>query len=373
MKTVISGGGTGGHIYPAVAIARAILELDPETEVMFIGGKGQRESNIVPRFGLNFVPILVEGFPRSLSTKWFKVASKVPMGLIKSLFVLRNFSPHVVIGTGGYVCGPVLLGALLLHVPILIQEQNAVPGITNRIMGRWADEIHVPFSDAVKFFSASARGRTKITANPIRPEITASSGGREKLGLKKDKLTISVLGGSQGARSINTAAVGALKHLLKFAQGLQIIHQTGKSDFSTVKDAYDESPFEAVVQPYFYAIEDVYTATDLVVCRAGAMTLAEITACGLPAVLIPYPFAASDEQTFNAQILEKNGAAVMIKDDQLTGESLADVLTALIQDKKKLSNMAQKSSSLGQPGAARKIAKAALSLAHGSNHGDSET
>ena len=360
VRIAISGGGTGGHIYPAIAIAREVLQLEPGARVIFIGGKGQRESTIVPKFGFDFVPILVEGFPRRLSLRLFKVAFKVPMGLVKSLIVLKRFSPRVVIGTGGYVCGPVLLGALILHIPILIQEQNAIPGITNRIMGRWADEIYIPFVAASRFFPP---GRTTVTGNPIRPEIVAASEGREKLGLEKDKLTISFLGGSQGASSINAAAVGALERLVEFAPHLQVIHQTGESDFSTVKKAYDESPFVTVVRPYFDTIEDVYTATDLVVCRSGGMTVAEITACGLPAILIPYPFAAGDEQTYNAQVLEKNDAAVMIRDRQLTGERLADVLISLIQNRKRLSDMAEKSRSLGRPRAAREIAESALSLA----------
>jgi len=365
LRIVISGGGTGGHIYPAIAIANEVLQLEPQAEVIFIGGKGRRESMIVPKFGFNFVPILVEGFPRGISARWFKVAFKVPMGFVKSMIVLRGFSPHVAIGTGGYVCGPVLLGALLLHIPILIQEQNAVPGITSRIMGRWADEIYIPFPAAARFFPS---GKAKVTGNPIRPEIVAAKASaeeREKLGLEKDKLTISFLGGSQGASSINAAAVGALKYLLRFAPHLQIIHQTGERDFLTIKKAYDELPFTIVVQPYFDTIEDVYAVTDMVVCRSGGMTIAEITACGLPAVLIPYPFAAGDEQTFNAQVLEKSGAAVMIQNDQLTGERLANVLTSLIQDKKRLSDMAEKSRSLGRPEAAREIARSALSIALG--------
>ncbi len=362
-RIVISGGGTGGHIYPAIAIAREILQMEPEAEVLFIGGKGKRESRIIPDFGLNFAPIQVAGFPRRLSPQWFKVALKVPMGFIKSLMLLKSFSPRIVIGTGGYVCGPVLLGASLLHIPILIQEQNAMPGITNRIMGRWADEIHVPFPIAAKFF---APGKTHITANPVRPEIASASGGRKKLGLKEDKVTIALIGGSQGASSINAAAVEALEHLREFSSTLQIIHQTGDSDFSTVKKAYDESPFENLVQAYFETMEDVYSATDLIVCRAGAMTLAEVTARGLPAVLIPYPFATGDHQTFNARVLEKNGAAVMIPNHELTGERLASVLLSLIQDKERLLDMAKKSRSLGKPGSAREIARAALSIA-GSN------
>lgn len=355
IRIAISGGGTGGHIYPAIAICRELLQLEPGVRMIYIGGKGKREADIVPRYGLDFTPIYVESFPRRLSARWLKVALRVPMGFIESLLVLKRFSPQLVIGTGGYVCGPVLLGALILHIPMMIQEQNAMPGVTNRIMGRWADEIHVPFKAAVKFFPS---GRTRITANPIRPEIATMAEGKGN----KDKLTILVVGGSQGASSINKAVLDALKYLDKFAPGIQMIHQTGKADFLTVKEAYDKSPFAAIVQPYFDAMEEVYAVADLVICRAGAMTIAEITACGLPAVLIPYPFAAADHQTFNARALEERGAGVMIRDDQLTGDRLANVLLSLIQDRGKLNDMAEKSRSLGRPGAAREIAQAALSL-----------
>lgn len=358
-KLVFTGGGTGGHIYPAITIAREVLELEPEAKILYIGGKGRRESRIVPRYKLDFVSVPVESFPRSLSLRWFKVAWNVPMGLIKSLMILRKFSPRVVIGTGGYVCGPVLLGASLLHIPILIQEQNAMPGLTNRIMGRWAAEIYIPFLAAAKFFPA---GKTRVTGNPVRPEIVTASSGREKLGLKKNKMTISFVGGSQGASSINSAAVGAFKRMTEFSSQIQIIHQTGEQDFQDIKKTYDDLPFEAIVQPYFHSIEDVYSATDLIVCRAGASTLAEVTALGLPAVLIPHPFAWTG-QPLNAEVLKKSGAAVVIRNDQLTGERLADVLISLIKDKGKLSEMARNSRSLGSSDAAHEIAERALLFA----------
>ncbi|MGB9596976.1 MAG: UDP-N-acetylglucosamine--N-acetylmuramyl-(pentapeptide) pyrophosphoryl-undecaprenol N-acetylglucosamine transferase, partial [Candidatus Poribacteria bacterium] len=152
LKFVISGGGTGGHIYPGIAIANAILELEPDAKILFIGGKGQRESKIIPEAGFEFIPILVQGFPRNLSWRWFKVFIKVPAGFFKSLVVLSKFKPDVVVGTGGYVCGPVLLAGLFLRKPIVIQEQNAFPGVTNRILGRWAKEIYTHFAESVKFF-----------------------------------------------------------------------------------------------------------------------------------------------------------------------------------------------------------------------------
>jgi len=359
LRVVISGGGTGGHIYPGIALAKALLQLKPEMKILFIGGKGQRESRIIPDSGFDFAPILVQGLPRKLSLKWIKFFIKVPAGFFKSLVILSRFKPDVVIGTGGYVCGPVILAAWILRKLTAIQEQNTVPGITNRILGRLVGEIYVPFEEAVKFFPQE---KTRITGNPVRSEIATTPDSREKLGLDKNKLTISFLGGSQGARSINVAAIDALKLLSEFTSEIQIIHQTGESDFSMVKEAYDKSPFKAIVQPFYPKIEEVYAATDLAVCRSGAMTLAEITARGLPAILVPYPYAASDEQTFNAKALENKGAAIMIKDSKLTGEFLANTITSLIKDKNRLSNMANKSKSLGKPDAAQEIAQSVISL-----------
>jgi UDP-N-acetylglucosamine--N-acetylmuramyl-(pentapeptide) pyrophosphoryl-undecaprenol N-acetylglucosamine transferase len=359
MKIIISGGGTGGHIYPGIAIARALMQLKPEAKILFVGGKGQRESKIIPDSGFDFVPVLVQSFPRKLSFKWLKVMVKVPAGFFKSLIILSKFKPDIAIGTGGYVCGPVLLAAWFLRIPIVIQEQNAFPGVTSKILGRWAKEIYVPFVEAVKYFPAE---RTKITGNPIRKEVFTAPDSHEKLGLDKNKITITIIGGSQGARSINSAVIDALKNLSQFISEIQIIHSTGESDFSRVQEAYKNSPIKAIVQPYFYNIEEVYAGSNLVVCRSGAMTLAEISACGLPAILIPYPYAAEDHQTFNAKAMEDSGAAIMIKDDQLTGELLAETIISLIKDKKKFTSMAEKSKSLGKPNAAQEIAESIISL-----------
>ena len=356
-KFVITGGGTGGHIYPGIAIARAILDIDPETRIIFIGGKGQRESIIVPKSGFEFMPILVQSFPRNLSLRWLKVFVKVPMGFFTSISMLSDFKPNAVIATGGYVCGPVALAAILLRIPVLIQEQNAFPGITNRILGRWVDEIHIPFIEASKYFPPD---KIHITGNPIRPEITTAIDSREKLGLDMNKLTVTFLGGSQGAKSINSAVLGALDYLKSLSSEIQIIHQTGEFDFPRIKEAYSNSTINALVQPFFYSLEEIYASSDLVICRSGAMTLAEITARGLPAILVPYPYAAGDHQTFNARVLEDKGAAIMIKDNQLTGEFLAKTITDLIKDKQTLNDMSEKSLSLGKPYASKDIARAAF-------------
>lgn len=364
LKFVISGGGTGGHIYPGIAIANAILQLEPSAKILFIGGKGQRESKIIPEAGFDFAPILVQGFPRSLSWRWLKVFVKVPLGFFKSLAILSKFKPDIVIGTGGYVCGPVLLAGLLMRKPVVIQEQNAFPGVTNRILGRWAKEIYTHFAESIKFFPSE---KTKVTGNPVRSEVIDAKPCHEKLGLDEKKFTVSVFGGSQGARSINMAMIDALPYLSEFASEIQIVHQTGERDIQTVKEAYKKYPIKAIIQPFFYNIYDIYASTDLMVCRSSAMTLSEITLRGLPAILIPYPYATGDHQTFNAKALEENGAGIMIKDSDLKGENLAETIISLLKDKNRLAEMAKNSKALGKPNSTQEIAKSIISLVKGKN------
>lgn len=361
LRVIITGGGTGGHIYPGIAVAKAIKELCPDAEIMFIGGRGQRESIIIPQAGFNFRPILAQGFPRKVSRDWLKVFVKVPKGFLSSLFLIREFDPDIVLATGGYVCGPVALAAFFLNVPVVIQEQNAVPGITNRILGKWAREIYVPFCEARKFFDAR---KVRLTGNPIRKEIYSTRGDHSKLGLSSNKVTITFLGGSQGSRSINSAAIEAITYLSDHASKIQIIHQTGERDWQRVSDAYNNTSIKALVKPYFHSIEEIYSVSDLVVSRSGGVTVAEITARGLPAILIPYPYAAVNEQAHNAKVLERRGAAIVIADSELNGKKLADTIISLLNDENRLSEMAQSSKSLGRPMAAYIIAKSVISLAN---------
>lgn len=353
IRVVISGGGTGGHIYPAIAIAKALLELEPKTELIFIGGRGRLESRLVPSYGFKFIPIPVEGFPRSLSWKWLKVFVKVPLGFLKALLLLKKLKPQVVVGTGGYVSGPVLLAGLVLRKPTLIQEQNAAVGLTNKILSRWVDEVHLGFSKG----------------NPIRSEIAQISQS-QMAGLKSESsnsncLTLFVMGGSLGAHSINVAMCEALADLSEsgVSHKIQVVHQTGGADYNEVKAAYDRFSFKSIVQPYFDKIEEIYKISDLMVCRAGGMTLAEITACGIPAILIPFPYAIGDHQKFNAQSIVERGAAILIDNSQLDGKTLAKVIKDLVLDDNRLRSMAEASRGLGKPNAAIEIADSILRLA----------
>ncbi|MBC8457854.1 MAG: undecaprenyldiphospho-muramoylpentapeptide beta-N-acetylglucosaminyltransferase [Deltaproteobacteria bacterium] len=387
IKIIISGGGTGGHIYPALSIGNELLRLEENLEVIFIGGKDRLEAQIVPRHNFPFIPISVAGFPRRLTWRWLQVIPKVLLGFVSSLNLLRRLKPKVVVGTGGYVCGPVLLAGALLRIPTLIQEQNAVPGLTNRILGRWVDEIHVSFVESTKYFKQGKRKasermapRVKVTGNPIRREIEKTSKATitneifAKFGLKSSPKTVFVMGGSQGAHSINVAVIEALNKLESSEEisELQIIHQTGQDDYEMVSNVIAnkakqsaKSKINHFVQPFFLNIPEIYALTDLMICRAGAMTLAEITVCGLPAILIPYPHSTGDHQMINAQAMKKNGAAILINDEELTGEILAKTLLDLLEDNKTLAKMAAASKKLGKPDAAEKIAQAVLKLIYG--------
>ena len=364
---VISGGGTGGHIYPAVGLAQAIAKLDPETEIRFIGGADRLESTLIPQHGFRFLPISVAGFPRKLTWRWFPVIGRVCRGFTQSLQSLSKLKPDVVVGTGGYVSGPVLFAASRLGIPTVIQEQNASAGLTNRILARWAKKAYLAFPSAARGFPVEI---AKITGNPIRPQIASynrSSATYEEFGLSPNLKTIFILGGSQGAHAINQAVIKMLPELATFHQHLQLIHQTGKTDYQHVREHYVGSPLKHHVQPYFDSIGEIYGITDLMVCRAGGMTISEITACGIPAIFIPLPSTPGNNQELNAQVLSDSGAGVVLNQQTLTGRLLAKQITTIIENPRKQQQMSHASRQFGNPRASEEIAKSILSLAQRAN------
>ena len=359
---VISGGGTGGHIYPAVGLAQAIVKLEPEIEVCFIGGADRLESTIIPQHGFRFLPISAAGFPRKLTWKWLPVVGKACRGFTQSLQLLSKLKPSVVLGTGGYVSGPVLFAASRLGVPTAIQEQNASAGLTNRLLAHGAKRAYLAFHSAAKRFPAEI---VKITGNPIRPQIAAfsrSSATYEKLGLDSSLKTIFVMGGSQGAHAINEVVINMLPELAPFHRQLQLIHQTGKIDYQQVREHYVGSPLKHRVQPYFDLIGEVYSITDLMVCRAGGMTISEITACGLPAIFIPLPSTPGNNQELNAQVVSDSGAGVVLNQQTLTGTLLADQITRITENPREQQQMSDASRQFGNPRASEEIARSILSL-----------
>jgi UDP-N-acetylglucosamine--N-acetylmuramyl-(pentapeptide) pyrophosphoryl-undecaprenol N-acetylglucosamine transferase len=368
MRVIISGGGTGGHIYPALTIARAINDIEP-SEILFVGTKQGLEADIVPREGFPFATVDAGGIERRLTLGNLRNLFKAFAGLFEAFAVLRRFKPDVVIGTGGYVCGPVLLTASLLGIPAIIQEQNVIPGVTNRILARFVGKIAAGYGEAAHNFGAG-KDKVVVTGNPVRPDVLTATreDGLAALGLAPDRLTILVAGGSRGARSINTAMADV--HA-RFAgrPGVQILHATGSGEYNNIVGLLAQRGIDIAktgnisIVPYLYNMPQALAAADLAVFRAGAIGLAELTARGIPAVLIPYPYAAENHQEFNARVLEAQGAALVIRDADLTGPRLADTLETLLGDADKLAAMARASKQLGRPAAAAEIARLAIDLA----------
>jgi UDP-N-acetylglucosamine--N-acetylmuramyl-(pentapeptide) pyrophosphoryl-undecaprenol N-acetylglucosamine transferase len=369
MRMIISGGGTGGHIYPAITIAREVAKLAHDCEILFVGTKQGLEADIIPKEGFNFTTIEVRGLERRLSWQNIKTLAGTVGSVWHSARIIKKFKPEVVIGTGGYVCGPVLLAASLLKIPTLIQEQNVIPGVTNKILARFVDKIALGYEEAEHYFTSHKPGQITFTGNPIRPEVMSATRGEGQtvLGLDPHKLTLLVVGGSRGARSINTAMLAVCKHFSN-NQRIQILHVTGQTEYNSIVGNIKQSGIELsstgniIIKPYLYNMPMALAATDLAIFRAGAVGLAELTARGIPAILIPYPYAAENHQEFNAKALEKQGAATVIADKELTGAKLIDTIEKFLVSPEILSCMATKSRELGRPNAAEAIARLALTL-----------
>ncbi|MHB8171868.1 MAG: undecaprenyldiphospho-muramoylpentapeptide beta-N-acetylglucosaminyltransferase [Thermincolia bacterium] len=360
MRLLLTGGGTGGHIYPALAIARGFQQRHEGAEILYVGTNLGLEADIVPKAGYAFRTVTVEGLERKLSLKLLASGLKAVQGLVDTRRILREFRPHVVVGTGGYVCGPVVLMAALQGIPCLIHEQNAYPGITNKLLARFVKKIAVTFEESARFFPPQAP--VKLTGLPIRPEVLTAE--REKslsnLGLDKDKFLILVTGGSRGARSINKAMVEVHKRL-SGRKEVQILHITGQTGYQDTLSELEKEGItlapegNSIVKPYLYNMEDALAAANLIICRAGATTLAEVTARGIPSVLIPYPYAAENHQEHNARSLENHGATIVILDKVLTGYNLKETIEALLNDRPRLQAMAANAHSLGKPAALDEI------------------
>jgi UDP-N-acetylglucosamine--N-acetylmuramyl-(pentapeptide) pyrophosphoryl-undecaprenol N-acetylglucosamine transferase len=355
MKVLIAGGGTGGHVYPGIAVAEALVRIDPDAQVVFAGGRHGLEAVAVPEAGFRLRTLLTQGLPRRAWWRWPGALLANVIGFLQALWVVAAERPDVVLGTGGYVSGPVSLAARLLGRPLVLQEQNSIPGLANRWLALIADEVHLSFLEARTYFRR--RDHLKVTGNPIRAHIL--SGDREQamreFGLESGRPTVFVFGGSRGAHRINEAALDAMRRLMGRVD-VQFILQTGREDFEWAKGIVEKETLPARVLPFLRRIHMAYAAADLVVCRSGAMTLAEIAACGTPAILVPYPHAAHDHQVVNAGNLVERGAAAMILDRELTGERLAHEIAHWLADRQGLSRMSAHARLFARPDAAERIA-----------------
>ena len=360
MRFVVSGGGTGGHIYPALALAQGLKETFPGAEILYIGAKDGMEAEIVPRENLPFAGITVAGLQRRLTLTNLLVLGRACRGFTEAWGYLRQWRPQVALGTGGYVCGPVILAAAAQRIPTLIHEQNAYPGLTNRLLSRVADGVAATFADSVKHFPA--RAKITLTGLPVRPEILTAdrTAARARLGLAPDQPLLLSFGGSRGAQSLNAAILPVLKEFGGSSR-LSLFHITGQAGYPAFLDQAKASGVDLdaleniTVEPYRYDMSALLAAADLVLSRAGATTLAEITALGLPSLLVPYPHAAENHQEYNARALEKEGAALVILDRELSGAVLCSQIRELIADPERTRQMGQASKKLGKTKALQEI------------------
>ncbi|MCE5198360.1 MAG: undecaprenyldiphospho-muramoylpentapeptide beta-N-acetylglucosaminyltransferase [Armatimonadota bacterium] len=358
MKTVLTGGGTGGHIYPAVSVGQALLEADTDAELLFVGSSHGPEGDIAKSFGIPFQAVPSAPLTKSVSLRSASALWKLFMGVFRARRILKKFGPDVVIGTGGYTTAAVLLAARSLGLRTIIHEQNAVPGRTNRWLARISDKVCVTFEGSAAFFP---NGKVVVTGMPVRREFALlpnKAEARRKLGMAEDAFTILVVGGSQGAKRVNEIVMDMWP--LVDDGRTQVLHQVGQRNV----DQCRANPVTASEMYHVEAYLDMPTAVaaaDMVICRSGASTIAEITAAGLPSILIPYPHAYADHQRLNADYVVKHGAAVMCEESTATGESLAKIVNDLRSSPEKLKAMASASQSLGKPNAAAHVAQVARS------------
>ncbi|MFO7578532.1 MAG: undecaprenyldiphospho-muramoylpentapeptide beta-N-acetylglucosaminyltransferase [Pelovirga sp.] len=347
MRLVLAGGGTGGHLFPAVALGQLLQEQDPAASLLFVGTQRGLEYRLLPQLGLELATVDMVGVVGRGWRGKLEMVPKLVRSLVQARRILSAFKPDLVVGFGGYASVPVLLAAKTKGIPYLIHEQNAIPGVSNKLLARGSERICVSYGESQRYF---ASGKVRVTGNPLRrgldrlPEELPAAG------------TLLVFGGSRGARAINQAVAGALTELRSWPQPPRIVHQTGEEDFARVKAAYAAADYaNATVLPFIDDMAQAYASARLVICRAGATTLAELTVGGRPAVLIPFPHAAGDHQSANARTLEDAGAAVVLPQRDLTPLRLATEIRILLEDHQELQRMALRGRMIAQPDAAQRV------------------
>jgi UDP-N-acetylglucosamine--N-acetylmuramyl-(pentapeptide) pyrophosphoryl-undecaprenol N-acetylglucosamine transferase len=355
MTLVIAGGGTGGHLYPGIAVARELLRRMPDARVSFAGTVRGLEARIVPAEGFELDLIRSAGLKgRSLLAR-ARGAALVPLGVLDAWRVISRRRPHVVMGVGGYSSGPVVLAAAIRRVPTLVLEQNAVPGLTNRLLAPWVRAAAVTYEQTLSFFGR----RGFVAGNPVRPEFFQTS----NFEVRTSKFRVLILGGSQGAHAINVAMVAAAPELVRRCADVALVHQTGERDLSTVREGYRRAGVPARAESFLNPVAPEMAEADVVICRAGATTLAELAAIGRPAVLVPFPAATDDHQRRNAEVLQRAGAAELIDERELTADRLATTTAGLLSDAPRRVRMAEAMRRFARPDAAARIVDRLLELA----------
>ncbi|AVD37522.1 TPA: undecaprenyldiphospho-muramoylpentapeptide beta-N-acetylglucosaminyltransferase [Clostridioides difficile] len=351
MKVLLSGGGTGGHVYPAIAIANKIRDEHPDAEIIFVGTEKGIESEIVPKYGFELKTVTVQGFKRKIDFDNVKRVFKLFKGLEQSRKIVKKFKPDVVIGTGGYVSGPVLFNASMGKIPAIIHEQNSFPGVTNKILSKTVTKVLTSFEDSHKRFPEAAEEKLVFTGNPVRKEILLSRKNiaRKNLSISEEKRMVLCYGGSGGSRKINDAMRLVIKNMVN--EDIAFIFATGKSYYDEFMESISDinlKPYQKVV-PYLEDMANALAASDLVIGSAGAISLAEITALGKPSIIIPKAYTAENHQEYNAKSIEKQGAGIAILEKNLTPESLNTAVFKLLGDRELLVDMANASKTIGKP------------------------
>lgn len=353
IKIIFAGGGTGGHVYPALAVSDALRARIGDFEALFIGTKAGLEAKVVPEAAYTMRFIHARGFRgRGLARKFFTLVG-IAVGVVQAIWIVAAFRPDLVFGAGGYASAAVVLAASFLGKTIVIQEQNSIPGMTNRMFASRAARIYLGFERAAEMFGDHPG--LVVTGNPLRQSVLDDVEGDPKtvFGLDRHGPVLLVFGGSQGSHSLNRAAVDFFLR----RPAVQGIVQTGRHDYGWVHDRLRDTEGRVYVSPYITDIHVAYRAADIALARAGALSISELSAVGLPSILVPYPYAADDHQVSNARILAEAGGAVVIRDDELSGEALGSTIDALLDDSRRLPRMAEALSTIARRDAAERIAE----------------
>lgn len=348
-RLVIAGGGTGGHLFPGIAVARALKTRMGDAEVLFVVGRRPMERDILSRSGFEAVSIDVEGIKGRGWKKGIPVLFRLPKSILQSASIIRRFSPSVALGVGGYSAGPFCTAAKWMGIPTAIHEQNSYPGVTNRLLSRIVDRIFISFEESRSCFS---KREVILTGNPVRQELVLSRPIRPE---GEQEFTVLVVGGSQGARAINRIFVEALDGLREKGKKIAVIHQTGTTDYERVVKDYRTRGLEGEISMFIADMATAYSRADMVVSRAGASTIFELAALGKPSILIPYPYATNRHQEINASALVRKGGAEMMLQEELTADGLANALTRYMDNRPALQEMGERARQIGSHDAAGEI------------------
>ena len=357
---MIAGGGTGGHVYPAIATIEALSEKG-QFDFLFVGGKKGIEMNLIPKYGISMRSIWISGFQRYFTMKNLLFPLKLLVSLAQSWKIVREFNPSVVVGTGGYVTGPVLYMASKLGIPVIIQEQDVFPGITTRLLKKHANRICLAFEGAKKYFEDCLE-KIVITGNPVRKNLKTKSRSEalKRWEFDAGRPVLFVFGGSQGSRAINQRMVEIIPKLIRDYK-IQALWQTGEKEYVRISEFGINSDAIKIL-PFIHEMEDAYSAADIIVSRAGAITLAELAMVHKPVILIPYPYAAGKHQEHNARFIEQEGAAIMIMEEEGWSQKLLDTLVRVLNDRSLQSKMGNSWQKLARPNAAGQIADEVIKL-----------